>query len=159
MNYSKFQGRPIPGTQRGIAMVEFTIVLPLLLLLMLATAEFGRVLFQYNALTKAVRDGGRYLSENAFIGTSAIVNTNALSETKNLVVCGKIACTAGEELLPGLTINDVTATASSGVDHVAVSANYTYQPMLGLSLPTFGFGSDDISLQFTLTSSVTKKVL
>ncbi|MBP3859681.1 MAG: pilus assembly protein, partial [Pseudomonas sp.] len=36
--------------QRGLAMVELALTLPLLVLLMLAFAEFGRMLFQYNSL-------------------------------------------------------------------------------------------------------------
>ena len=44
------------GRQRGVAIVEFVLTLPLLMLLLLATAEIGRALFQYNTLTKAVRD-------------------------------------------------------------------------------------------------------
>ena len=42
-----------PRPQRGVAIIEFVITLPLLLLLLLATAEIGRALFQYNTLTKA----------------------------------------------------------------------------------------------------------
>lgn len=159
MNHFTSKNVPVANQQRGIAMVEFVIVLPLLLLLMLATAEFGRVLFQYNTLTKSVRDGARYLSENAFIGSSQIVNTTAINDTRNLVVCGKKTCAAGEELLSGLTAGDVTPVATPGGEHISVTADYTYQPMIGSSLPTFGFGSGSISLSFTLTSSVTKRVL
>ena len=48
--------------QRGLAIVEFAIVLPLLLLLSLATTELGRALYQQDTLNKAVRDGARHLA-------------------------------------------------------------------------------------------------
>jgi Flp pilus assembly protein TadG len=47
---------------RGAAMVEFAIVVVPLLLLALGVAEFGRAIYQYEALTKATRDAARYLS-------------------------------------------------------------------------------------------------
>ena len=43
-------------------MVEFAIALPLLLLLLLAVAEFGRMLSHYNSLLQANRDAARYLA-------------------------------------------------------------------------------------------------
>ena len=143
--------------QRGLAMVEFTIVLPLLLLLMLATAEFGRALFQYNTLTKAVRDGARYWSSNAYSGSGTEENNAARTAARNLVLCGKTTCADGDALLPGMTLDKVTA-AFSGIDHVTMSAQYAYQPILGPVLPTFGLGSN-ISLNFTLSATVTMRVI
>ena len=40
--------------QCGLVVVELAITLPLVLLIMLATAEFGRAIYQYTTLTKAV---------------------------------------------------------------------------------------------------------
>ena len=78
--------------QRGSAVVELAIVLPLLLLIFLGTAEFGRALFQYNTLTKTVRDGARYISQNSLNGSTGVVDVPptavAVVETKNLVVYG-----------------------------------------------------------------------
>ncbi len=78
--------------QRGSAVVELAIVLPLLLLIFLGTAEFGRALFQYNTLTKAVRDGARYISQHSLKGSTGVVDVPssavAVVETKNLVVYG-----------------------------------------------------------------------
>ena len=51
--------------QRGTATVEFAIVLPLLLVLMFATAELGRLISQYNTLTQSVRDAVRYAAAAA----------------------------------------------------------------------------------------------
>jgi len=56
--------------QRGVAIIEFTIVLPILLVLILAVAEIGRAFLQFNTLTRAVRDSARYVSANALNGAS-----------------------------------------------------------------------------------------
>jgi Flp pilus assembly protein TadG len=152
---------PGPTAQQGLAAVEATIVLPILLLLMLATAEFGRAFYQYNSLTKAVRDGARYLSENATDGITGVIadplDTAAVTRTKNLVVYGNPAGT-GDALLEGLGIEQVTITPVD-VAHVEVRANYTYRPIFASGLPDFGFGSGSIGTNFTFQATSTMRAL
>jgi Flp pilus assembly protein TadG len=140
---------------RGIATVEFAICAPLLFFLMLATAEFGRVLYQYNTLTKAVRDGARFAAINAAIdaGGTRVVNITPeiRNETSNLVVTGNIAGT-GTVLLPGLSPANV-AVENAGNGFVRVTATYNYVPILGPTLPTFGLG-EPIDLTLSLPASV-----
>jgi Flp pilus assembly protein TadG len=158
-------GQDASKQQRGFAIVEFLIILPLLLLLLLGTAEFGRTLYQYNTLTKAVRDGARYLATNAPLGStnSIVIDATDQAETENLVVYGN-SLGAGAPLLPGLTTADVTVgcmgggMSCTGVEHIVVTARYAYQPMIGVALPAFGLGSD-ISLNYTLSSTVTMRVM
>lgn len=50
---------------RGAAAVEFAILLPLLVMLLGGVIEFGRVVWYLDVLTKATRDGARYLSTAA----------------------------------------------------------------------------------------------
>jgi Flp pilus assembly protein TadG len=145
-------------SSRGLATVEFAICIPLLLLLMLATAEVGRCFFQYNTLTKAVRDGARYAIVNASVGTTRIVNITAATRTaaQNLVVTGNRVGT-GAPLLPGLTVNNVTVT-DAGNGFVRVAAAYTYQPMLGATLPTFGFRAP-INLRIPMSATIVMRAL
>jgi Flp pilus assembly protein TadG len=144
--------------QHGTAAVEFTIVLPLLLLSMAATAEIGRMLSQYNTLNKAVRDGARYLAANALTGTTGVTSiTSALqTATTNLVLTGNTAGT-GAALLPSLTAGNVTV-ASLANGYVSVTATYTYVPILGATLPTFGLTAP-ISVNVPLTASVVMRPL
>ena len=44
---------------RGQALVEFALVIPLLLLMMVALFDLGRAVFAYNTLTNAAREGAR----------------------------------------------------------------------------------------------------
>ena len=46
----------------GIASVEFVLVLPVLILMLFGTIEFGRMLVDYQVANKSVRDSVRYLS-------------------------------------------------------------------------------------------------
>lgn len=143
---------------RGLAAVEFAIILPLVLLIMLATAELGRALYQYNTLTKAVQDGARYLSNEATKGSSTgLINldTTKESQTRNLVVFGNPAG-AGAPLLPGLAPERVTVTSPDPL-HVEVRVNYPYQPIFP-SLPGFGAMSD-MSTAWTLSAVTTMRAI
>ena len=84
--------------QHGVALVEFALVLPLLLLLSFMTIEYSRALFQYNMLAKSVRDAVRFLSTHE-PGTMT-------TEAKNLVVYGSVTNT-GTPLVYGLAFDQV----------------------------------------------------
>lgn len=163
--------------QQGLAMVEFTLVLPLLLLLMFAAAEFGRALFQYNTLLKAVRDGARYMAQNAFLGDGAQKNPDAPTEAMNLVVYGSIAaktCNPNDAYpapcddLPGFDapngkadthLEIIGPTLVDGSYYVTVRTKtggnqYLYRPVLGNVLPLTSIG-----MQIPLQASITMRVL
>jgi Flp pilus assembly protein TadG len=134
------------------------IALPVLLLLMLATVEIGRLLAQYDALTKSVRGAARYLASNALLGTTGVVNISpqVQSATANLAVTGNVNGT-GPPLLPGLAVGNITVS-DQGAGYVAVSATYTYQPLLGATLPTFGNGAR-VALAIPLNATVVMRAL
>lgn len=48
--------------QRGAALLEMAMLLPLLIILFFGVVEFGRALLQVNTLTKAVTTGARYVA-------------------------------------------------------------------------------------------------
>ena len=84
--------------QVGVALIEFALVLPFLLLLAFITIEYGRALYQYNTLAKSVRDAVRFLS---------IQNPGTMTtEAKNLVVYGDVVNT-GTPLAFGLSLAQV----------------------------------------------------
>jgi Flp pilus assembly protein TadG len=58
----------------GAALVEFAIVLPLLLLLVFGIIDLGRLLYTYNNLTSAVREGARLASVQSNPTTGASIS-------------------------------------------------------------------------------------
>ena len=146
------------GRCGGVAIVEFVIALPICLMLIIATAEFGRAFMQYNTLTQAVRDGARYLAGRALFGSTGIVVISAglQSETQNLVVYGN-TFGAGSPLLPGLAAGDVTI-ADAGSGNVAVTANYSYNPIFTF-IPRFSFGGSMNVTGFTFSAATTIRAL
>lgn len=146
--------------QGGVAMVEFAIALPLLLLLLLGVAEFGRMLFHYNGLLQASRDAARYAAGQAWNATLGKVDLNAdlQAATRNVAVYGVPKTTAGfSAVVPALNTGHVTVQQAPGDNrYIQVSIAYPFQPVLGV-LPTF-YG-DDIPLSITLNASVVMRAL
>jgi len=145
-------------SQRGAVLVEMVLVTPILLIMMLATAEVTRAFIDHNTLTKAVRNGARYVAANALFGTTGVVNVtaNLRTEAQNLVVYGNTGGT-GTPVLPGLTPANITIT-DVGTNNVQVSATHSISGLLGPVLQSFTGGSD-ISLLHDLQATVTMRAL
>jgi hypothetical protein len=105
-----------PMRSQGVAMVEFAIVLPLLLMLLFGITELGRALYQQNSLYKAVESGARYLARvNNVLQFDADNNCTtagpdwpdsvSLTAARNLIIYGNIDGT-GTPLLPNLDDSD-----------------------------------------------------
>ncbi|MBC8746945.1 MULTISPECIES: TadE/TadG family type IV pilus assembly protein [Paraburkholderia] len=102
--------RPVsPKRMRGVAAVEFALVLIPLVLLVAGVSEFGRAIYQYEALTKSTRNAARYLSEYLPSDTSY---PTYKSEALCLAVYGNTGCT-GSSLVPGLTTSLVVVCDSA----------------------------------------------
>lgn len=131
--------------QKGAAMIELALILPLLLLLTFITTEFGRAVFQYNSIAKSVRDAVRYLSMQT-PGTH-------MTEARNLIVYGNTAG-AGTPLAPGLALSHVqlptwqAAGTNPVINTVTVTVSgYTFQSLFVsvFGIPFGNFNYSDIS--------------
>ena len=144
--------------QRGVAMVEFTIVLPVMLLMILGVSEIGTALVRYNTLTKALHEGVRHAAAYAVLGSTGIVNINAqlINEVRNIVVYGN-PLGNGSPILAGLTPAQIELTSVSSKE-IRVSASYPYQPLIGPRLPSFGLGATD-TFAFTMQAAITMRAL
>ena len=47
------------GSRRGQTLVEFALILPIFLLLLVGIFDFGRAIYAYNTVSNAAREGGR----------------------------------------------------------------------------------------------------
>jgi Flp pilus assembly protein TadG len=118
--------------QKGVAIIEFALILPFLLMLTFITTEFGRAIWEYNTLTKSVRDAARYLSIQTPESAPHIANA------RNLMVYGNLAGT-GSPLALGLTLDNVppdtccawqTAGSNPVINTVTVRiTNYKFNSM------------------------------
>lgn len=139
-----------PG-QRGVAAVEFAIVLVPLILLTFGITEYGRAMYQYNTLAKNVRNAVRYLSEKS------AGDATQIGIAKCLAVYGNPGCTA-PALVPGLATTMVSVcdaancagthfnqpTGSGAINLVSITiSGYSYTSAVPSLVPDLTFG--DIS--------------
>jgi Flp pilus assembly protein TadG len=82
----------------GAALVEFTLVAPVLISLMCGLAELGQLLRQYHVMEKGVRDAARYLTHVPVNPPCAGITdpagytwTQAVADAKKLAVYGSIS--------------------------------------------------------------------
>lgn len=126
--------------QKGAAAVEFAIVISLLVLITGGIIEFGRVLWYYDALTKATRDGARFMSAVP----NDTISTN-ITAAQNLVVNAASAANVSPVLTSGPSGNvDVTcepAPCQNGVapEYVKVAItrySVTFGSWFAIPLPS-----------------------
>src|SRR5215813_453795 len=125
--------------ERGVQLVEFAIVLPIVIMLFAAAGEFGRYFYEYSTLAKGSRVAARYL-------TTADSHGNDDPCAKNLVVYGNLGGT-GSPILTGLTPDNVQinrrnsagGVITGGVIPYSVTVdiiNYTHTSVLDLARMT-----------------------
>ena len=136
--------------ERGTQLVELAIVLPVMLALFGATAEFGRFFYTYATLAKSTRSAARYLTVEPLGGTD--------EKAANLVVYGNTAGT-GDPLVEGLTVDDVNVTRNGGNStmplYITVSVDgFTYEPIFDLGALV---GNPSLSLNVAVSPSTTMR--
>ena len=98
------------NSERGTALIEFTLVLPLLLLLTVAAVDFGRAFFVRSVLEQAAREGVRMRA----VTTSA---DSALVRDRVLQVANSSGVTVSNLLIEALPSKQV---------HVQVTGNFNW---------------------------------
>lgn len=112
------------ASERGAVAVEFALLAPVLIMILLGIMEFGRAYNVQATLTNAARDGVRVM---------AIDNSQASARTA--------AKAAATELNPPLQDLNIEFLASDGSDkcsptkQITVSVKYTLSTMTGIAGP------------------------
>lgn len=140
-------------SQRGVAAVEFALVLTPLLIIAFGAVEYGRAIYHYNTLVKSTRSAVRWAS---LVPASSSDGYKAIQQqAKCLAVFGNVSCN-GNPLAPSLSLSNVklcdqinasecgsettyksvALSGGSEMNLVAVRiSGYTY-PFIGLPLVT-----------------------
>jgi len=167
--------------ESGAILVEFAIIVPLLLLLLVGITEFAFAFYNLNILNKSVQDAARYfanpeLARNGAINASINVTTATtgngtnITKTINLVIYGNTSGT-GNPLMPNAANytspnppyyvycaeeNTYNAVCSTTTNHIRVTAVYKHNFILGNVLNNFT--RLGISNPITLTASSVQRV-
>ena len=127
----------------GSALVETTVVMPVLILLMVGAVDFGLTFTTHATAQKTVRDATRYLSR---VPESEICGWG-LNKAKHLAVTGTLDPTVTTPVIGGYTEDMVTLTKPTAGECAALPANIVVRleasipytaPMLA-SVGFFGF--------------------
>jgi len=133
--------------QGGAALIEFTIIAPLLLSLVLGIAEFGRFLYQYQMVVEGLRDAGRYLARLDANNATNQGNAANLATTGTIDGSGEPrvdGCVAGDV---AFSVTDVDNTAGiyrggAEIEVIEVTTTFDYADVGFLS----ALGFDPISI-------------
>ncbi|OGB32997.1 MAG: pilus assembly protein TadE [Burkholderiales bacterium RIFCSPLOWO2_12_FULL_61_40] len=143
---------------RGVATVEFALLLTPLVLMIFGTTELGRAIYSYNTLDKTVRDAGRHLSQHG-PGDTVIA-----TQARCLAVYGTTDCT-GTPVAPGLTTGMVSIcdallcpsthasqpTGLGAINLVTVSIqDYPYNSLVSFVVPDMTFNNISFTLRAQL---------
>lgn len=104
-----FLVRQIIKNNRGQALVEFALILPILLLLIVGAMEFGLIIHQYMVVTEAAREGAR----SAAVGGSDGVVTSVVTTAASQIPANQLTISVS----PGTRVrgNGVTVTVGTPV--------------------------------------------
>lgn len=127
----------------GMAMVEMVIILPLLLMLLFAIAEFGLLLTKWQTLTNAAREGAREAVVFRTNCDSGTVESEVRTTVKDYAAAGGVVLTDADIAVAG-ACGAVNTDTSVDVDHI-----YTF-----IVLPGF---AASLNPSVTLSSSATMR--
>jgi len=141
--------------ERGVQLLEMAIVIPIMLVLFAAVAEFGRYFYEYTTLAKASRLGARYLISKS---VNSSINYEVIA--KNMVVYGNATGT-GSPILNGLSANNVEVTYAGPVSGIPETVtvtivNYPHVPLFNLGAL---LNNSSLSLAVDVKPSVTMRYL
>ena len=116
-------------SQRGVAAVEFAIVLPVLVLLLFGAIEFGLLLYNQQVITNASREGARagIVSQSPRVSDAQISGLVTSYCAGNLVTFGA----------PNVPIAAITRTGNTFQSDLTVDVTYDYSFLV---LGNLGFG-------------------
>jgi Flp pilus assembly protein TadG len=112
MGFVRSRGGPKLGRSDGQAMVEFVLIVPILLTVVLAGIQFGLAFLQYQELSNAVSEGARKAIVSRTSATRTTAVTNAVHNAAPGLTAGNMPVTISTSPSGWTYPGDVTVTAT-----------------------------------------------
>jgi Flp pilus assembly protein TadG len=160
MQSGKRHWRQFGSDRCGAALLELTVVLPVVMAIGLGSIEFGNLIYKDHLLWNGVRDGARYYAGLPYDASNSTQTTDNENKAKNIAVTG--VTSGGTARVAGWTTSQVTisyffvpnvANGPCGVEKcfrgpdtitmVTVSTSYPYQSVGFMGF--LGFGSTSLT--------------
>ena len=113
----KLQKLKLIKQQQGQSLVEFALLLPMLVIILFGTVEFGRLWMTMNVLTGAAREGARVAAVTA-------PNTAQVQTAVNNVLSGA-----------SITGATITVVGPNAANNVTVTVRINYNVLTGTIVP------------------------
>ncbi len=114
--------------RRGAAAVEFAIVLPLLMTIVLACVDFGRFAYAYIAVSNAARSGAGFASFHPYTPTTRALWEEKTRETVRTEMGAEFDASKVE--VPPLEVS----TDEDGLQRVRVEVSYPFETLVAWPL-------------------------
>ena len=107
--------------QGGQSLVEFALALPVLLLILLGLADFGRAFYYTTTIANAARAGAEYAATNAGAGaTATTIGYKVCNETGFVSYSATATC-------PGLATTVTPSPPIAGGPDITVTVTYNFE--------------------------------
>lgn len=112
----------------GAAAIEFAIVLPVLLTILLGACDFGRVFYSTIAIANAARSGAAYASINPFDSATQTAWTAGVNQAVKDELSQITAFDTSK-----LTVTTTNVVESGGLRRVSVQVTYPFKTLISWS--------------------------
>ncbi|MBI2723593.1 MAG: pilus assembly protein [Chloroflexi bacterium] len=130
--------------ERAQSLVEFSLIIPLFLILVFGVIDFGMGLRAYITVAQATREGARYASVGNPAGTFSSGGSGECNGSTSTTTVGKVCSTMGGLDLTKISSVSVTypdGNSPGNTVHVAAQYNYAYITPLRRLVNFFSAGS------------------
>jgi Flp pilus assembly protein TadG len=110
------------GHEHGVSTVEFALISPLFLLIMVGIIEMGRMMIEYSSIANAAREAARV----GIIPSASATQIVSTARNMTISVGATPVVTVVARLPSGTAIPVATRTAG---DTISVSVSHTFQPV------------------------------
>jgi Flp pilus assembly protein TadG len=140
-------------SRRGVAAVEFGLMLPMLMILLVCIVELGRFLAQGEAVEKGLRAGAMYAARQDLPLTGTVI-----AEIQNMVRTGTTDCVAvdcyltpgwgevGAKVDPPVFTQETLPDGTTTVSVIKLTATVPYDELLPGILGFFGLGELSLTM-------------
>lgn len=133
---------PRLSRREGVAAIEFALLVPVLVLIIMGIVEYGWLLYRRSEATRAVREGVRYA---VVMPQTNVPDPITLAESRCEDVLTQLNFDLSDATIEA-TATDITGDANGVLDTLTLTLSMPYRPITGGLVPTPGNMSVSMSM-------------
>lgn len=158
----KQRTRPFPISQAGVALVEFTVALPILIMLLVGLIEYGRYAYFAIEIGNAAHAGAQYGSQNATTGVDVTGMKNAaIADGQNTIFPLTASAVSARNVCACWTGTLGTTPSVSQCNQCTTGRQVTYAQVTvtGTISPLFNYTLLGLPSSWTVARTATIRIL